>query len=79
MAGSVDNPTTDAIDEFSTDGISTAVLAAIGSVMLALFFYYVKGDEQRGQFVGLWRTTILAMASYFKLEEIKQALNEAEE
>jgi len=78
MTDSVDKPTTEAIDEFSTGGISTAVLAAIGSVMLALFFYYVSGDKQRGQFVGLWPTTILAMASYFKLEEIKQALEEAD-
>jgi len=44
--------------------------------MLALYFYYVRGDKQRGQFVGLWPTSILALASYFKLEEIKQTLEE---
>ena len=62
-----------------TDGIESerfgpAVLASIGSVLLALYFYYVQGDKQRGQFVGFWPVTILAMASYFQLEEIKQLL-----
>jgi len=69
-----DKPTTEAIEEVSTDGIGTAVVAAVGSVALALYFYYVRGDKQRGQFVGLWPVTILALASYFKLEEIKQAV-----
>jgi hypothetical protein len=57
-----------------TEGLSPAVLASAGSVALALYFYYVRGDKQRGQFVGFWPVTILAMASYFKLEEIKQML-----
>ncbi len=55
------------------------MIASIGSVALALYFYYVRGDKQRGQFVGLWPTTILAVASYFKLEEIKQKLDELSE
>lgn len=61
----------------SIDGksITPAVLASVGSVALALYFYYVSGDKQRGQFVGLWPVTILAIASYFKLEEIRQLLS----
>lgn len=62
-----------------TDGLSPAVLASAGSVALALYFYYVRGDKQRGQFVGFWPVTILAMASYFKLEEIKQMLANEDE
>lgn len=76
MVDSDDNSTTNAIEEVSTDGLGTAVVASIGSVALALYFYYVRGDKQRGQFVGLWPTTILALASYFKLEEIRQSLEE---
>ena len=76
MGDSVDQTTTEALEGISTDGISTAVIASVGSVMLALYFYYVRGDKQRGQFVGLWPTSILALASYFKLEEIKQTLEE---
>ncbi|WP_256028158.1 hypothetical protein [Natronomonas aquatica] len=76
MADSTDKPTTKAMEDISTDGLGTAVLASVGSVVLALYFYYVSGDKQRGQFVGLWPVTILAMASYFKLEEIKQGIEE---
>lgn len=76
MSDSADESPTETVEEISTDGIGTAVLAAVGSVALALYFYYVRGDKQRGQFVGLWPTTILAVASYFKLEEIKQALKQ---
>jgi hypothetical protein len=76
MSNSTENETTSPMDAVDTDGIGTAALAAIGSVVLALYFYYVRGDKQRGQFVGLWPATILALASYFKLEEIRQALDE---
>lgn len=57
-----------------TDGLTPAVLASVGSVALALYFYYVRGDEQRGQFVGFWPVTILALAMYFKLQEIAKRL-----
>ncbi len=67
------------IDGVGTDGLGTAMIASIGSVALALYFYYIQGDKQRGQFVGLWPATILAVASYFKLEEIKQAVERADE
>jgi hypothetical protein len=76
MGDSAGKPTTEALEELNTDGVSTAVIASVGSVVLALYFYYVRDDKQRGQFVGLWPTSILALASYFKLEEIKQALEE---
>jgi len=64
----------EAVERVDTDGLGPAVFASVGSVVLALYFYYVRDDKQRGQFVGLWPTTILALASYFKLEEIRQAV-----
>ncbi|MFB6157505.1 MAG: hypothetical protein ABEJ34_06670 [Haloferacaceae archaeon] len=57
-------------DELESSGIGPAVFAAAGSVVLALYYYYVKGDQQRGQFIGLWPGTILAMASYVKIERM---------
>ncbi|MFT4949770.1 MAG: hypothetical protein ACI9CA_001911 [Natronomonas sp.] len=69
----------DTAEEISADGLTPAVLASVGSVALALYFYYVRGDKQRGQFVGFWPVTILALASYFKLEEIKELLAETDE
>ena len=71
--------TIETADGMSADGLSPAVLASVGSVALALYFYYVRGDKQRGQFVGFWPVTILSLASYFKLEEIKQLLAERDE
>jgi hypothetical protein len=59
-------------DELESSGLGPAALSAIGSVALALYYYYVKGDEQRGQFVGLWPATILAMASYLKISRMEQ-------
>jgi len=38
--------------------LGPAALASMGSVALALYFYYVRGDKQRGQFIGLWPSTI---------------------
>jgi hypothetical protein len=57
--------------ELESSGLGPAALASIGSVALALYYYYIKGDEQRGQFVGLWPATILAMASYLKLARME--------
>jgi hypothetical protein len=67
----------DAVVAESSSRLSPAVLASIGSVALALYYYYAQGDKQRGQFVGLWPTTILALAIYFKLDEIREALAQA--
>lgn len=76
MTDSTDNSADETLGEVDTSGLGPAVLASVGSVALALYFYYVRGDKQRGQFVGLWPVTILGLASYFKLEEIRQALAE---
>ncbi|WP_247008885.1 hypothetical protein [Halorientalis litorea] len=78
MSSPTEDPPT-AVDEIDTDGLSPAVVASLGSVALALYFYYVRGDKQRGQFVGFWPVTILALASYFKIEEIKQALADGDD
>lgn len=48
-------------------GTGSAGVAAVASVALALYFYYVRGEKQRGQFVGLWPATILGLASYRRL------------
>jgi hypothetical protein len=70
-----DEKSGEAVDvETGGSRLSPAVVASVGSVALALYYYYAQGDKQRGQFVGLWPTTILALAIYFKLDEIKQAL-----
>jgi hypothetical protein len=54
--------------------LGPAAFASIGSVALALYFYYVRGDKQRGQFVGLWPATILAFAAYLQLDNIRSLM-----
>jgi hypothetical protein len=63
--------------ELDESGIGPAVMAAVGSVALALYYYYVRGEKQRGQFVGLWPATILGLAIYLKLEEIRQLVQDS--
>ncbi|MXR52264.1 hypothetical protein GRX03_11700 [Halovenus sp. WSH3] len=77
MTDSSEQSAVEAVEE--VDAIGPAVLASVGSVLLALYFYYVRDDKQRGQFIGLWPTTILALASYFKLREIQQALSDQQD
>jgi len=79
MSDVTEEVVSEAAEGIGSDGLSPAVLASVGSVALALYFYYVRGDKQRGQFVGLWPVTILGLASYFKLQEIKQALSAGDE
>lgn len=79
MSETTEDVVSETVDEVGADGLSPVVLASVGSVALALHFYYVRGDKQRGQFVGLWPVTILGLASYFKLEEIKRALPTSDE
>ena len=66
-------------DELEASGLGPAGLASIGSVALALYYYYVRGDEQRGQFVGLWPATILGFAAYLKLSRQERTSGTDEE
>ena len=79
MTDTTDETAAETAKGVDAGGLTPAVLASVGSVALALYFYYVRGDKQRGQFVGFWPVTILALASYFKLEEMKQMLMEGGE
>jgi hypothetical protein len=70
--------TADVSRDLDESGLGPAALAAIGSVALALYYYYVRGDKQRGQFIGLWPGTILGLATYVKLNEVSQRLRSDE-
>jgi hypothetical protein len=41
-------------------------LASIGSVILSLYLYYLRGNKQQGIFVGLWAPTFLAFGNYLR-------------
>ncbi|MBB6645902.1 hypothetical protein H5V44_06305 [Halobellus sp. MBLA0160] len=65
-------------DELEPNDLGPAGLAAAGSVLLALYYYYVRGEKQRGQFIGLWPATILGLASYLKLDDIASRFDETD-
>lgn len=46
--------------------IDPIVLSAGASVLLSWFYFYGKGEPEKGLFVGLWPPTLLAFASYFR-------------
>lgn len=50
-------------------GDPVATLAA-GSVLLAWYQFYIKGNKESGIFVGLWAPTLLAAASYLQQKDI---------
>ena len=50
-------------------GDPVATLAA-GSVLYSWFNFYIRGNKQRGIFIGLWAPTLLAAASYLQQKDI---------
>jgi len=44
--------------------------AAVGSVLLSWYQFYVKEDKESGIFIGLWAPTMLAAASYLQQKDI---------
>ncbi|MFP8891600.1 hypothetical protein ACLI4U_17790 [Natrialbaceae archaeon A-CW2] len=58
----------------STDALGPAAIASIASVGLSWYYFFVRGDRQRGLFVGLWPPTILAFASYFNQRGMQRQL-----
>lgn len=59
--------------------MGVAEIASLASVALALYYYYVRGDKQRGQFVGLWPATILGLAIYRRLGALRQLVQDGQE
>lgn len=54
--------------------IDPMVLAAGASVLLSWAVFYGKGDKEQGLFIGLWPPTLLAFASYFRLNKIEEKM-----
>ena len=47
-------------------GTDLFLFASLASIAFSLYEYYVKGNAERGLFVGQWPQTILAMALYLR-------------
>ena len=51
-------------------GRDPVIMAAAGSVLLAWYQYYVRGNKEHGLFIGLWPPTLLAFSNAIRINEI---------
>ncbi len=66
-----EKPAMEAAEESTRD---VAILASAVSVLLAWHQFFIRGNRERGLFIGLWPPTILAFASYFNQKRMEQRL-----
>ena len=64
----------EAAEEIGEQAMGPAFLAAAASVGLSWYYFFLRGEKERGLFVGLWPPTILAFASYFNQRKMRQQL-----
>jgi hypothetical protein len=55
-------------------GQDPIILAAVGSVLLAWYQYYVRGNKMHGLFIGLWPPTMLAFSNAVRINDISRKL-----
>lgn len=53
-------------------GFDPVILAAVGSVVLSWYQFYVRGNKEYGLFIGLWPPTLLAFSNAIRINEISQ-------
>jgi hypothetical protein len=51
-------------------GRDPVVMAALGSVVLSWFQYYVRGNKEHALFIGLWPPTLLAFSNAVRINAI---------
>jgi len=55
-------------------GSDPVILAAAGSVLLAWFQYYVRGNKEHGLFIGLWPPTLLAFSNAIRINDLSRKI-----
>ncbi len=61
-------------EEVGEQAMGPAFLASAASVGLAWYYFFLRGERERGLFVGLWPPTILAFASYFNQRKMRKQI-----
>jgi hypothetical protein len=64
-----------ATEAVGKQAMGPAAMAAAASVGLSWYYFFARGDRERGIFVGLWPPTILAFASYFNQRKMRQQID----
>lgn len=55
-------------------GFDPVILAAVGSVALSWYQFYVRGNKAHGLFIGLWPPTLLAFSNAVRINEISEKI-----
>lgn len=55
-------------------GRDPVVIAAVGSVLLSWYQFYVRGNKMHGLFIGLWPPTLLALSNAVRINKISRKL-----
>lgn len=53
-------------------GRDPVVIAAVVSVLLSWYQYYVRGNKEHGLFIGLWPPTLLAFSNAIRINNISR-------
>jgi len=53
-------------------GRDPVLMAAVGSVLLSWYQYYVQGNKQHGVFIGLWAPTLLGFSNAIRIANISR-------
>ncbi len=53
-------------------GRDPVLIAAFGSILLAWYQYYVRGNKEHGLFIGLWPPTLLAFSNAVRINNISR-------
>ena len=53
-------------------GRDPVILAALGSVFLAWYQFYVRGNKDHALFIGLWPPTLLAFSNAVRINDISR-------
>ncbi len=67
-------PSGQAAEEVGEQAMGPAFVASAASVGLSLYYFFLRGEQRLGTFIGLWPPTILAFASYFNQRKMRQQL-----
>lgn len=51
-------------------GRDPVLMAALGSVVLSWYQFYVRGNKEHGLFMGLWPPTLLAFSNAIRINNI---------
>jgi hypothetical protein len=50
------------------------MIAAVASIGLSWYYFFIKGDRDMGLFVGLWAPTFLTLANYSSMAKVQNQI-----